>query len=523
MSAPKYTVLKDYKRFKTAMIEFNIPGEAETIQHYVCMCPKVIAVLPITEEGNVVLVKQFRPLVGNTIEIPAGCVEEGEDNVTAAKRELEEETGYQVLDIQLIKHYRPSSGYSNEETSLYFAKVGSKVAQHLDKDEKIEILEVSVKEAFDMLEANMLEGPSSDIALRWYVSKFGNSINTKMEPKLLILPGMEELGDKVLRNLKREFGDIAVDSERVDFKDGTNKITIKTGIWGSRVFILIDPYNYSVTYKMRGKKYPMDPDKHMMSLLRAISAIRNDAEIIVIMPAIYDGRQDKRNSREDLITSMLLKVIDKHVKRVITFDIHSDGFQHAMDTSALDSFQTARELLNAYMLDNPKLELKDLFILGTDGSALKRARYMTKQIGGNECKFATCGKLRSDEEKDGGTYVVERHELFGKPELLKNKNVLVTDDMIDTGGSLVDVLEMLRDKECNTVDLAISFGIFTEGIEKLQSAKEKGLFRNLYVTNLVYLPPKIKSKRWVKVVDESHVIANIIKAIMKNKSLEQFF
>ena len=176
MSAPKIMVLKDYKRFKTAKVDFNLPGEEETIQHYVCLCPKVIAVLAITEEGKVVLVKQFRPLAGNTIEIPAGCVEEGEEPVMAAKRELEEETGYQVLDIQLIKKYRPSSGYSNEEISLYFAKVGSKTEQHLDKDERIEILEVSIKEAFDMLETDMLEGPPSDIALRWYVSKFGYSI-----------------------------------------------------------------------------------------------------------------------------------------------------------------------------------------------------------------------------------------------------------------------------------------------------------------------------------------------------------
>ncbi len=174
MSIPEVKILKDYKRFQIGEVNFNLPGIKETICHYICVCPKVSAILAITEQGKVVLVKQFRPIVGkDTIEIPAGCIEKDETSLEAAKRELREETGYEVLNIQLIKNYRPSSGYSNEEISLYFATVTNKTEQCLDTTEKIQILEVDIKEAFEMLELGQLEGSSTDIALRWYVGRFG--------------------------------------------------------------------------------------------------------------------------------------------------------------------------------------------------------------------------------------------------------------------------------------------------------------------------------------------------------------
>ena len=343
-----------------------------------------------------------------------------------------------------------------------------------------------------------------------------------MNPKLLILPGMEEMGESILRNLQNDFGNIKAEVNRVDFSDGTSKIQILTGIRSSKLFILIDPYNYATTYTMRGQCYPMSPDMHMMSLLRTISAVEDDAEIIVIMPCLYAGRQHERNAREDLITAMVLSILEDYVKRIITYDIHSKAFDCTMTKKALYKFPTTKLLLEAYQHDNPNVNPEDMFALGTDEGALKRARKMASLIGSG-CNFATCSKLRSEVKKGSDGYALDKHELFGRPELLKGKHVIITDDILDSGKSLVDVLKMLQDKGCVTVDLAISFGLFTGGLSKIQNAKDEGLFRNLYVTNLSYIPPEIKAISWIKVVDASLLISHTMKAMICDESLESFF
>lgn len=342
------------------------------------------------------------------------------------------------------------------------------------------------------------------------------------EPRLLVLPGMEEIGEKILSNLRKttDFDEVRVDFQRIDFNDGTSKVKINSSIYDTCIFILVDPYNYGVTYKMRGNEYPVDPDKHIMTLQRTISAIQNDAKIVIIMPMLYAARQDKRDGREDLITSKLLHDLDEFVKRIITFDIHSDGFQNAMAKSSLNSFSTTSKILESYFRNNPDATASELFVLGTDEGALKRAIKMSEHIG-EGCKYGTCIKVRNTEEQTDGVYNVDYHEFVGDPYQVKGKRVLITDDMIDSGGSIIGVLEMLQDKGCKTVDIAVSFGLFTKGIEKFKNAK--GLFQKLYVTNSTYLDPELKNTAWVEVVDISETISEVIKAITFKKPLERFF
>ena len=342
------------------------------------------------------------------------------------------------------------------------------------------------------------------------------------KPKLIMLPGTEEIGEKILLELKKKYGfeDVEVDFKRIDFNDGTSKVKINSSIYNSRIFILIDPYNYGVTYQMRGNKHPVDPDKHMMTLQRTISAIQNDAEIVIIMPMLYGARQDKRDGREDLITSKLLHDLDGFVKRIITFDIHSDGFQNAMVKSSLNSFSTTKQIFKSYFENNPEVKPSEVFCLGTDEGALKRTVKMSEYVG-KGCNYGTCIKVRSTEERTNGVYNVDYHKFVGNEDQLKGKNILITDDMIDSGGSLIGVLKMLKDKNCKSIDIAVSFGLFTKGIEEFEKVKD--LFKKLYVTNATYLSPELKEIPWIEIVDITETISDAINTISTKNPLEKFF
>ena len=116
------------------------------------------------------MIQEARTPVGKVIlALPAGMIEEGEEASIAAIRELEEETGYLASNIEFLREYHSSVGYSDEKISLYLASNMKKTKQRLDEEENINVIEVPLEELVEMLEKNEVITASTTIAVMHYL------------------------------------------------------------------------------------------------------------------------------------------------------------------------------------------------------------------------------------------------------------------------------------------------------------------------------------------------------------------
>lgn len=121
------------------------------------------------EDGKVLLVRQFRYAYGESIyEIPAGKLEEGEDPMLAAARELEEEAGVKAGRLQLMFTLYPTPGYTNEKIYIYRAFDCEKVSAHLDEGEFLDVEYIPLESAKEMLENGEIKDGKTIIALQAY-------------------------------------------------------------------------------------------------------------------------------------------------------------------------------------------------------------------------------------------------------------------------------------------------------------------------------------------------------------------
>lgn len=140
-------------------------AKREIIHH-----PGAVAIIPITNDGKLVLVEQYRKaLERSIIEIPAGKLEPGEDPALCAKRELEEETGYGAGELTYIQSFATSPGFANEIIHLYVAKDLYKVEnkRELDEDEFVSLIEVTLEEAEQMVKNEQIFDAKTAFSLLW--------------------------------------------------------------------------------------------------------------------------------------------------------------------------------------------------------------------------------------------------------------------------------------------------------------------------------------------------------------------
>ncbi|MCL2382698.1 MAG: ribose-phosphate diphosphokinase [Oscillospiraceae bacterium] len=360
--------------------------------------------------------------------------------------------------------------------------------------------------------------------------------------KVLVMPGT---GNMFWRGIQQVLGDdyekALCKHEWTYFNDGTSKVNITSRISDSHFVIVVDPYNSSPKYPIRGKMQNMCPDKHAMNLLKVFSAIGKDPkEVTVIMPSLYGARQHKRSGREDLIPAKFLQILeDNGVRKVITFDMHSNSFDLAMRNTKLHNYRTRQLLLDRYRKDNPHVKAEDIIVLGVDVGSGDRVEDLTDILGPG-ADYAICRKSRDTSQTvDDGTYKITKHELLvDLNSLLKNwserkslsalnpfkgKHVIIYDDILDTGKSLLGVFHMLKELECAQIDVLVSFGFLTKGLKYIGHAKDMGMFNNLYMTNLVYVRPVIKKLEWVRMADASTLIGEIIKSHVDEEPDQRFF
>ncbi len=348
---------------------------------------------------------------------------------------------------------------------------------------------------------------------------------------LIVLKGAEELGKKVDNYLvewyNRDVGNknpkfkkksFIIENHCPRFTTGDAKGMIEDSVRGFDIYILVDVGNYNCTYPMFGRTNCMSPDDHYADLKRIISAAGGKAErITVIMPLLYGGRQHRRNSRESLDgAQMLQELYSMGVKDIITFDAHDPRIQNSVPLMGFDNFFPTYQIMKALLLQYPNLELDDkhFMIVSPDEGAMNRNIYYASILGVDLGMFY---KRRDYTTVVNGRNPIVAHEYIGTS--VKGKDILVADDIIATGDSVLRLCRELKEKGCGKIFLTATYGLFTEGYEKFDKAYEEGLFTSVISTNLTYNTPELLGKTWFISADLSKFISYIISSCNQNKSV----
>ena len=316
--------------------------------------------------------------------------------------------------------------------------------------------------------------------------------------------------------------DIHVDSfvasaDTIRFADGEGKCVLHESMRGHDVYILCDLFNYGVTYKMYGVEQRMSPDDHYQDLKRIIGA--KARRISVVMPMIYEGRQDKRSGRESLDCAISLQeLVRMGVTNIITFDVHNGGVMNAIPYHGFENVHPTYQMLKALVKKVPDISLTsdELVMFSPDEGGMARCVYYSSILGLDLSMFY---KRRDYTRVVNGKNPIVAHEYLGGD--IRGKDVIVVDDIIASGESMMDVARKIREMGARRVFLFASFGLFCEGLEKIDEAYENGYFDYLFTTNLVYRSPELLSRKWFVEVNLTKYVALLIDTLNHDRSISR--
>ncbi len=313
-----------------------------------------------------------------------------------------------------------------------------------------------------------------------------------------------------------------VDASCIRFGTGEGKAVISETIRGKDLFILIDVCNHSIPYTMNGYKNYKSPDDHYQDLKRIISAVNGKAHRInVIMPFLYEGRQHKRSGRESLDCAYALEELyNMGVSNILTFDAHDPRVQNAQPLRGFDNFtppyQFIRALLNTD--DSLLVDKEHLIVISPDEGALNRAVYFANVLGVDTGMFY---KRRDYSTIINGKNPIVAHEFLG--DNIDGKDVIIIDDMIASGGSMIDTARQLKSMNAKKVYICCTFGLFTEGLKRFDEAYEKCYFDKVVSTNLTYRTPELKARPYYVEADMSKFLASIIDFMNHDSSMSNVY
>ena len=337
----------------------------------------------------------------------------------------------------------------------------------------------------------------------------------------------EKLGDTDLGGYKRD--SYILNAEFPRFSTGEGKGVIHETIRGYDLFIISDCFNYSVTYKMYNLKdadgnplkVPMSPDDHFADLKRVISACAGKAKrITVVMPMLYEGRQHRRSSRESLDCALALQELENMgVSNIITFDAHDPRVQNAIKIgfeSVSPTYQMIKALAKSQNNDI-KFDPENTMIISPDEGGMSRCVYYSQVL---EVDLGMFYKRRDFTRVVDGRNPIISHEFLG--DNVEGKDVIVVDDMISSGDSMIDVCKQLKNLHARRIFVFSSFGLFSSGLERFDKAYADGIFDKIFTTNLIYQTPALLEKPWYYSVDMSKYVALIVDTLNHDKSVSQF-
>ena len=311
-----------------------------------------------------------------------------------------------------------------------------------------------------------------------------------------------------------------VETECPRFGTGEGKGYIKESVRGCDLFIMVDITNYSPTYSVCGKINHMSPDNHFQDLKRIISSATGKAQRInVIMPFLYEGRQHRRSKRESLDCALALRELGQMgVSNLITFDAHDPRVQNSMPLMGFDNFFPTYQFLKALVKHVPDFHVDNdhLMIISPDEGALSRAVYFSTMLGVDMGMFY---KRRDYSTIVNGKNPIVAHEFLG--DSVDGKDVVIIDDMISSGESMLDVARQIKKRNAARVFICCTYGLFTEGLKKFDEYYEKGWINKVITTNLNYRIPELLERPYYIEANMSKYLASIIDIINHNVSVEK--
>lgn len=353
---------------------------------------------------------------------------------------------------------------------------------------------------------------------------------------IIPLKGCQELGDKVDKYLvkwrvEREsehkdslaFAGYQRDSYIIQtrvprFGTGEAKGEILESVRGDDLYLLVDVTNYSLTYSLCGRPNHMSPDDHYQDLKRIIAAVGGKARrITVIMPYLYESRQHKRSARESLDCALALQeMVRMGVDNIITFDAHDPRVQNAIPLSGFETVSPTYQFIKGLLSNVPDLTIDSdhMMIVSPDEGGMGRAIYMANVMGLDMGMFY---KRRDYTKIVNGRNPIVAHEFLGSS--VKGKDVIIVDDMISSGESVLEVAADLKRRKAKRIFVAATFGLFTGGLEKFDDAFKKNLLYRVLTTNLIYQRPELFEKEWYISCDMSKYIAYIIDTLNHDSSI----
>ena len=305
------------------------------------------------------------------------------------------------------------------------------------------------------------------------------------------------------------------------FGSGEAKGVIQCSVRGMDLYIICDCFNYSVTYKMYGQEVPMSPDDHFADLKRVIAAAGGHAKrITVVMPMLYEGRQHKRSGRESLDCALALQELaTMGVENIITFDAHDPRVSNAIPLKSFENVRTNYQMIKALIREVPdiKIDKEHLTIISPDEGGLGRCIFYSNVLG---LELGMFYKRRDYSQVVDGRNKIISHEYLGSD--LAGKDVIIVDDMISSGDSMIDVAKQLKARNAKRVFICSAFGLFCNGLETFDKAYEDGLFTKCFTTNTIYRTDELKQREWYCEVDMSQFISYIVEVFNHDASIESF-
>ena len=309
-----------------------------------------------------------------------------------------------------------------------------------------------------------------------------------------------------------------IDAKVPRFGSGEAKGIIAESVRGRDIYLMVDVCNYSLTYSLTGQINHMSPDDHYQNLKRVIAAIGGKARRInVIMPFLYESRQHKRSGRESLDCALALQeLVRMGVDNIITFDAHDPRVQNAIPLSGFETvrptYQFVKGLLHTHK--DLKIDSDHMMAISPDEGATERAVYLANVLNLDMGMFY---KRRDYTRIVGGRNPIVAHEFLGSS--VEGKDVIILDDMISSGDSILDVANQLKQRKARKIFAAATFGLFTNGLDKFDKAYEDGIIDGLLTTNLVYQPPELLAKPYYINCDMSKYIALMIDTLNHDGSV----